>query len=372
MFILDKNVQAGALAPISRAGDLVTGFTVQTSGNQSWNRMSNGNLVQNDDTPYGRASYVCGGGIAQESWSSWGTEISSVSGNIFNCYADATVNGGAYRFKVLRVAGQDGVYGGGECHEYFAIGSVSSDWNVDWYNDLHKIVDGRRSGDARANRYFYYSEDPHNTTVAHNKQSTFRVFGTPTGTTPALSPMETDWGTITEPKSITLSLIGASSVTAKIDSGEEYALTPGTGNVVFDLAPKWGSLSYGAHTVIIRSKLNGYQCGARITFTKSSSVVSVTTTPHVTAHRPTLCRLVSDIVVPTGAVLTQQVTNNANDESPVWETYTGTKHEFSNATKTAGSWGLAARITIDNSDGNANAEIRDSLAIGAIFEGGAE
>lgn len=372
MFILDKNVQAGTLAPISRDGDEVTGFTVQTSGTQSWNRMSNGNLVQSNDTPYGQASYVCGGVIDRDSWSSWGTETSSVSGNIFNCYADATVNGGAYRFKVMRVAGQNGAYGGGECHEYFAIGSVSSDWNVNWASDTHYIVDGRRNGTATSNRYLCYSEDPYNTSVAYNRRSTFRVFGTPTGTTPALSPMETDWGTITEPKSITFTLTGAASVTAKIDSGEEYALTPGTGNVVFDLTPKWDSLSYGAHTVIIRSTLNGYQCGARITFTKSSSVVSVTTKPHITAHRPTMCRLVSDTVVPTGAVLTQEVTNNANDGSPVWETYTGTSHEFSNATKTAGSWGLAARITIDNSDGNANAEIRDSLAIGAIFEGGAE
>lgn len=390
MFILDSGLKAGSIngtAGNIRKTKLDNILKVTASGNlATWNRMADGALVEADSAVYGITSSADAYVEIVNSSITDASVFPGFSSNYMNNTAanlpnqqyslkceNVSLLGAEYNAGILRVGVTNAEHLQSEAYKYI-VATGASNWGIGAY----PLTDFRTArfttvvnfGTLDNNGTF----DKDSTGTASNRYPniSLRFIALPSSQAPVLSPMETDWGTITEPKSITLSLIGASSVTAKIDSGEEYALTPGTGNVVFDLTPKWESLSYGAHTVTIRSTLNGYQCGARITFTKSSSVVSVTTKPHVTAHRPTLCRVVSDVVVPTGAVLTQEVTNNANDESPVWETYTGTQHEFSNATKTAGSWGLAARITIDNSDGNANAEIRDSLAIGAIFEGGAE
>lgn len=47
-----------------------------------------------------------------------------------------------------------------------------------------------------------------------------------------------------------------------------------------------------------------------------------------------------------------QVCNNYNDASPTWETATvGLKHIFSNKTKTADSWAVGVRVTIDKTSG---------------------
>ena len=51
-----------------------------------------------------------------------------------------------------------------------------------------------------------------------------------------------------------------------------------------------------------------------------------------------------------GVVL--QVCNNYNDASPTWETATvGLKHMFSNQSKTADSWAVGVRVTIEKTSG---------------------
>lgn len=51
-----------------------------------------------------------------------------------------------------------------------------------------------------------------------------------------------------------------------------------------------------------------------------------------------------------GVVL--QVCNNYNDASPAWETATvGLKHMFSNQSKTADSWAVGVRVTIEKTSG---------------------
>lgn len=51
-----------------------------------------------------------------------------------------------------------------------------------------------------------------------------------------------------------------------------------------------------------------------------------------------------------GVVL--QVCNNFNDEEPTWETATvGLKHIFANDKKTAESWAVGVRVTIDKTLG---------------------
>ena len=368
MFILDKNVVGGRVVP-KKDGDTFEGWYVAAGSTHTWHRMSNGDLVGSTDVLRGTAADLSNDGFYSNGYADTdgsGT-IPFGSENIRRMYSDCAVDGGTYRFKLMRIGAETAYQPGDEFTKYIAATGLT-EWGL-----TRPLIEGVLSGSSASTYYRSRNPQTGELNIEFSKTpAAARIYGVPTGAAPTISPEQTALGTITEPTSVTLQLVGSPAVTAAWDGQPAETVQTNVGSVTIDLADKWESLSYGSHTILVRSSQGGYQCGAKITFSKSSSVVSVTTKPHVTANRPTMCRLVSDIVVSTGAVLTQEVTNNANDDSPVWETYTGTSHEFSNATKTAGSWGLAARITIDNSDGNANAEIRDSLAIGAIFEGGAE
>lgn len=54
---------------------------------------------------------------------------------------------------------------------------------------------------------------------------------------------------------------------------------------------------------------------------------------------------------PTGSTLTVWICNNGNDASPTWENITqkalnGTKHFFTNTTKTAANWGVKIKVKL--------------------------
>ena len=303
----------------------------------------------------------------------WKDSVSS-SGNqlyLYSTYADATLGGGAYRVKTLRSGVSKAEYNQSEFKKYIGDMGVSG-----WSFDSVPCGGGRiwsTSGNYSSTAYWAYNSGVKKENIgAFGKQVTLRFMAVPTGSVPTLTPIETDLGIITEPTSVTIQMAGSPQVTATMDEDQSIAVSTAPGNFTEDHSAIWSDASYGDHEIICVAEQNGYKTGARIRFTKSASAVMVTTAPHSSTNRPTSCRLVGNIVVPTGAVLTQEVTNNGNDDSPVWETYEGTSHEFANDSKTASQWGLAARVSIDNNHGNAVAEIKDSLAMGVLYEGGTE
>lgn len=87
---------------------------------------------------------------------------------------------------------------------------------------------------------------------------------------------------------------------------------------------------------------------------KVGTTLWVQTPVYTAAAMPTTVKVVLDAVLSSGAGVTQiLVCNNANDASPTWEDATSAYnaggsavYTFTNASKTAGSWGCAARVTI--------------------------
>jgi hypothetical protein len=96
---------------------------------------------------------------------------------------------------------------------------------------------------------------------------------------------------------------------------------------------------------------------------KVGTTLRVQTPVYTAAAMPTTVKVVLDAILSSGASVTQiLVCNNANDAAPTWEDATSAYnaggsavYTFTNASKTAGSWGCAARVTI--SAGTATGEI---------------
>lgn len=362
MFILDKNVVGGIVVP-KMDGNAFGGWYVATGSTNTWHRMSNGDLVSSTDALQGTAALLSNGGIGSVGYADIdgsGT-IPVGNKNIRRMYSDCAIDGGTYRFKLMRIGAATTHQPGDEFAKYVAATGLA-EWGL-----TRPLVEGVESG---AN--YYWSRDPQSGalgTYYATSPAAARIYGVPTGAAPTITPEQTALGIITDPTSVTLQLVGSPAVTASWDGQQAETVQTNVGSVTIDLADKWESLSYGSHTIIVRSSQGGYQCGAMITFSKSSSVVEVVTTPHLTIERPTMVKVVGDLLVPSGAELTVDVSNNAGDDSPQWEPCDeDMTHYFANATKTADQWGLAVRIGIDNSDGESNAEIRNSIAAGVIYD----
>lgn len=343
-----------------------------------WNRMADGALVGCNSAGVTGSEFKClVEGMNQTSYleckeNNFATlESSSTSGVGATGMikdSDAVIGGARY---MARLFSFHNVSGGPSDYNKYLLATSGNQWNLTdvgtWTDEIitweittgtgiSTYTDGISNG-----RYTTQS-------ISASRGVPFRLVAIPNGSVPTLTPIETDLGIVTEPKQVTIQMAGTPTVTAQVDNGDPEPVSVNVGNFVIDLSKWWASLSYGQHTILCVAAQNGYKTGARITFNKSSSAVMVTTNPLAVDRRPVSCRLVGDIVVPSGAVLTQEVTNNGNDDAPTWESYAGTEHFFSNETKTASQWGLAARVSIDNSEGNAVAEIKNSLAMGVVYE----
>lgn len=357
-------------------GNMMGGWWVKAGGSGNnrlrWNRMADGHLISH--APVGIASrcadFMGTATFQLTDWASVNNDshraVERDGGNLWMQYSTANIDGGAYKCAVARL-------GSGSQYEYDKyISPCTSDFSLP-AKTSPIVFDGWGSANTMpptySPRYLYAkkitSGSPHD---SNSIDMTWMIVAVPTGSAPTLTPAETDLGIITEPTSVTIQAAGTPSVSAKLDGSQTVQVSTSTGNFTVDLSTVWSGMSYGDHEIICVAEQNGYKTGARITFNKSSSAVMVTTNPLAVDRRPVSCRLVGDIVVPSGAVLTQEVTNNGNDDAPTWESYTGTEHFFSNETKTASQWGLAARVSIDNSEGNAVAEIKNSLAMGVVYE----
>ena len=348
-------------------------FVTSTGSGLTWNRMADGVLVERSTMGFKvspSSIFLLNDTYASEPVS----EVPTVSTTGYpyknlelpGYYSKSEFDGAQYDVKVMLLGKTKDEFNTSDHYKYINATGLS-----DWV--LNKMITSNYLRAGYSTSYVNIVGTDGNwsekTTNQTGSTVSFRLVAYPTGTVPAITPIEHDFGVITEPESKVFQVVGTPTLTISYDGEAEESLVSGTGNFTVDLTSKWSSLSYGKHTIVVRAKQNGYQCGARITFTKSSSVVSVTTNPHSSVERPVMCKLVDD-VTDGGGVVSRSVTNNANDENPVWEPYEGDMHVFSNDTKTAATWGVAARVGVDNSEGSANAEIRNAIALGVLYDRG--
>ena len=99
---------------------------------------------------------------------------------------------------------------------------------------------------------------------------------------------------------------------------------------------------------------------------KGGDVLEIVSKIFDTDERPRVATAIIDKNIASGATVECFITNNANDASPTWETYTeGSEHQFENDTKTAASWGVALKVKV--TAGTATGEISVSaIALGVL------
>lgn len=119
---------------------------------------------------------------------------------------------------------------------------------------------------------------------------------------------------------------------------------------ITDLA--WRKVLNGVHTLTVTAEDSEANTSVRtFTFTKAVSEMEARTTEIFPADaRPAKLLINAQAKLPSGAVLTVEVCNNANDSSPTWEDVTnavntGEIYMFTNKSKTAAEWGVQLRFS---------------------------
>ena len=133
----------------------------------------------------------------------------------------------------------------------------------------------------------------------------------------------------------------------------------------------WLALPNGSHTLTI-SATDGIDTTVRtIVFTKLVDTFKIqNTTPWVSSTMPSRIMLVVTRNIPSTATFKVEVCNNGYDTYPTWEDATdavrsGLVHVFANKIKTAGSWGVLIRVTVERNGATGACYVS---AIGGNFE----
>jgi hypothetical protein len=136
----------------------------------------------------------------------------------------------------------------------------------------------------------------------------------------------------------------ALTVTEKLDSTVKrtFAATEGANNSFAVTGEYFQKILNGSHTLTI-SVTDGKATTTKVfTFVKSVTKAVITLDPPMTADdQITICAITVGGSIPADAVFTVEVTNNANDDEPVWEDATseaknGRNHLFENETAVNG------------------------------------
>lgn len=133
----------------------------------------------------------------------------------------------------------------------------------------------------------------------------------------------------------------------------------------------WLALANGSHTLTIRAT-DGIDTTVRtLVFTKLVDTLKIqNATPWASATMPSRIMLVVTRNIPSGATFKVEVCNNGHDTYPMWEDATdavrsGLVHVFANKIKTAGSWGVLVRVTVERNGATGACYVS---AIGGNFE----
>lgn len=351
-----------------------------------WNRMADGVLV----AKYASAAFLddnvrdSSSDINKVNWSNiyddnaGFNQHATVAGNpkqsLFTWYQNATILGGAYKVCIVDIGANSTEYASSSAKKYIADTSSSGAWGCHEGVSFPMFVQQNRFADFRIVNHNYglltseagymINSDSNGTSCA------FRLMAIPTNQAPILTPESRSLGVVTDAPTLTFQVgMDGAQITVSIDGAQKATAVSTGGAYSLDLTPYWSELSLAAHTVEVVATGNGYKCGATVSFTKSDAMLQVTGTPVQTERMATVCVLKDTPTVPSGATITREVTNNAMDQNPTWEQYSGERHSFSNEQKTADGWGVNWRITIDNSTGTSQARLATGVGMGFLMKG---
>lgn len=158
------------------------------------------------------------------------------------------------------------------------------------------------------------------------------------------------------------------TVKVLLDDSEIYRGTGEVGVNTLDFENDFREASLGAHTLTIQTTANNYACAAKWTFTKVEAEIEIAGNPFEVERRPEKVTVLRATSYAPEAVETIKVSNNANDELPVWETYTGPGHVFQNKSKVAEKWALGWKINVDNTSGSSPAQIYKQVGMAVTFD----
>lgn len=145
------------------------------------------------------------------------------------------------------------------------------------------------------------------------------------------------------------------TVTEYVDDAEKhtYTATLGQTNTLTFTSAEWFEILNGTHTLKITAKDAHNTTATRtITFTKSvNEIVFEQTAAFDLDDMPTKATVNVQGSFPSGSTLKVEICNNGNDASPTWENVTakvktGQKIFFANSQKTASTWGVKVRVTL--------------------------
>lgn len=118
----------------------------------------------------------------------------------------------------------------------------------------------------------------------------------------------------------------------------------------------WLKLSNSMHYIDITVTDGIFTITRQLRFRKLVSSLSISTVPIVSSTQPIRIKVDVERELPTEAIFKVEVSNNAKDSNPTWEDITSNvkgnmAHVFTNTTKTASTWGVSIRVTVDRNGG---------------------
>ena len=132
-------------------------------------------------------------------------------------------------------------------------------------------------------------------------------------------------------------------------NGSEYA------EKVHSFDSYWYRIPNGVHVITVEVTDGVSASSVDLKFTKENKDAIITlAVPMTASEKITVCVISIGGKIPEDADISVEVTNNANDSSPVWEDATahalsGTNHAFSNNKQTNG-WAFNFRVTVHGGD----------------------
>ena len=198
-------------------------------------------------------------------------------------------------------------------------------------------------------------------------------------TPPIITGTDGDLGTFEETSptysyTVTDQQGGVVSVTEALD-GEElrfFEAVLGQENTLTIPADVYRRTLNGAHTLTVTAEdVTGGISVRTETFTKNVTSCAFTQTESFPADdRPTRCTAQIHGEFPVGCALKVEACNNGNDASPAWEDVTqpallGQRYFFKNEEKTAASWGVRFRASLERGTAETACHIS---SIGGVFQ----